>query len=202
MLARDGPALTSLVPSVHPIPTTPPGPFMKDVIPLLSTLPMREEQPGEGSIYPRPILYAAENDHKVSGGGGRGERGGWPVCWMGLGSLTSDGPYPHTDGGGGGGGAGGARGRVQGDGGQNMHQPRHHAQQRLGTCRLVVLSCVDPLDAPALPCPARHPHPCTDLLYSSPLPPPPLPPTHPPTHPNACACTIRWTASRTRGRWW
>lgn len=38
---------------------------MKDVIPLLSTLPLREELPGEGSIYPRPILYAAENDHKV-----------------------------------------------------------------------------------------------------------------------------------------
>lgn len=45
---------------------------MKDVIPLLSTLPLREEKPGEGSIYPRPILYAAENDHKVSRATARG----------------------------------------------------------------------------------------------------------------------------------
>lgn len=57
---------------------------MKDVIPLLSTLPLREELPGEGSIYPRPILYAAENDHKVGGEGGA-------FCWRVGGGKRVDG---------------------------------------------------------------------------------------------------------------
>lgn len=40
------------------------GPFMKDVIPLLSTLPLQEEA-DDPAEFISPILYAAENDHKM-----------------------------------------------------------------------------------------------------------------------------------------
>lgn len=65
---------------------------MKDVIPLLSTLPLREEKPGEGSIYPRPILYAAENDHKVCRCGGV-----WRVYRTALPFRCMRGPGPSID---------------------------------------------------------------------------------------------------------
>jgi len=40
------------------------GPFMKDVIPLLSTLPLPEET-DDPAEFVAPVLYAAENDHKM-----------------------------------------------------------------------------------------------------------------------------------------
>lgn len=40
------------------------GPFMKDVIPLLSTLPLPEEA-DDPTEFVAPVLYAAENDHKM-----------------------------------------------------------------------------------------------------------------------------------------
>ncbi len=40
------------------------GPFMKDVIPLLSTLPLPEES-DDPTDFVAPVLYAAENDHHM-----------------------------------------------------------------------------------------------------------------------------------------
>lgn len=41
------------------------GPYMKDIVPLLSSLPEIEGIEDEETCCPAPVLYAGENDHEV-----------------------------------------------------------------------------------------------------------------------------------------